>query len=178
ESPGQVAGVQVPPAAVHPGPAADRCHRPLLLQSADPAIRVPARAHLHQRVAGRRDQSCHAPHAGRPAGMHGGTPGHPGDWDSAPVEEYIVAIVRSTRSHPEIELGASPRGSLGLHRTAQALAAIRSRSFVLPDDVKMLVPYVLPHRLITTSQARLRERGAREIAAEILKSVPAPVEAE
>jgi len=97
---------------------------------------------------------------------------------SAVVEEYIVAIVRATRSHPEIELGASPRGSLGLHRTAQALAAIRGRSFVLPDDVKMLVPYVLPHRLITTSQARLRERGAREIAAEILKSVPAPVEAE
>ena len=97
---------------------------------------------------------------------------------SPAVEEYIVAIVRATRSHPEIELGASPRGSLGLHRTAQALAAIHARSFVLPDDIKTLVPYVLPHRLITTSQARLRERGAREIAREILKSVPAPVEAE
>jgi len=94
------------------------------------------------------------------------------------VEEYIVEIVRATRSHPEIELGASPRGSLGLHRTAQALAAIHGRSYVLPDDVKTLVPYLLPHRLITTSQARLRERGAREIAAEILKSVAAPVEAE
>jgi len=97
---------------------------------------------------------------------------------SSAVEEYIVAIVRATRSHPEIELGSSPRGSLGLHRTAQALAAIHGRSFVLPDDIKTLVPYVLPHRLITTSQARLRERGAREIAREILKSVPAPVEAE
>jgi len=97
---------------------------------------------------------------------------------SPAVEEYIVAIVRATRSHPEIELGASPRGSLGLHRTAQALAAMHGRSFVLPDDVKTLVPSVLSHRLITTSQARLRERGAREIATEILKSVPAPVEAE
>ncbi len=97
---------------------------------------------------------------------------------SQAVEEYIVAIVRATRAHPEIELGASPRGSLGLYRTGQALAAIRGRAHVLPDDVKELVPYVLPHRLITTAQARLRERGAREIAQEILKAVPAPVEAE
>jgi len=94
------------------------------------------------------------------------------------VEDYIVAVVRATRAHPEIELGASPRGSLGLYRTAQALAAIRGRSHILPDDVKELVPVVLPHRLITTAQARLRERGAREIAQEILKAVPAPVEAE
>lgn len=94
------------------------------------------------------------------------------------VEDYIVQIVRATRTHPEIELGASPRGSLGLYRTAQAMAAIRRRAFVLPDDVKALVPYVLPHRFITTAQARLRDRGAREIAQEILRSVPAPVEAE
>ena len=97
---------------------------------------------------------------------------------SPAVEDYIVAIVRATRAHPEVELGASPRGSLGLYRTAQALAAIRGRSHVLPDDVKELVPCVLSHRLITTAQARLRERGAREIAQEILKAVPAPVEAE
>ncbi len=97
---------------------------------------------------------------------------------SRPVEEYVVDLVRATRSHPEIELGASPRASLGLHRTAQALAAIRSRAYVLPDDVKLLVPYVLPHRLITTAQARLRERGAREIAQEIVRAVPAPVERE
>ncbi|HEY3249362.1 MAG TPA: MoxR family ATPase [bacterium] len=97
---------------------------------------------------------------------------------SAAVEAYIVEIVRATRIHPEIDLGASPRGSLGLYRTAQALAAIRGRAFVLPDDVKAMAPYVLPHRLITTAQARLRERGAREIAEEILRSVAAPVEAE
>jgi len=97
---------------------------------------------------------------------------------SRAVEDYIVEIVRATRSHPEIALGASPRGSLGLYRTAQALAAIRGRGHVLPDDVKELVPSVLPHRVIPTAQARLRERGAREIAAEILRAVPAPVEAE
>jgi len=78
----------------------------------------------------------------------------------------------------EIELGASPRASLGVYRSAQAFAAIHGRGHVLPDDVKTVAPYVLPHRLITTAQARLRERGAREIAQEILKSVPAPVEAE
>lgn len=97
---------------------------------------------------------------------------------SAAAEDYIVSIVRATRNHPEIELGASPRGSLGLYRTAQALAAIRGRGHVLPDDVKELTPYILSHRLITTAQARLRERGAREIAQEILRSVPAPVEVE
>jgi MoxR-like ATPase len=97
---------------------------------------------------------------------------------SPAVEGYIVEIVRATRTHPEIDLGASPRGSLGLYRAAQALAAIRGRGHVLPDDVKTMAPYVLPHRLMTTAQARLRERGAREIVDEVLKSVPAPVEAE
>ncbi len=95
---------------------------------------------------------------------------------SAAVEHYIVEIVRATRAHPEIELGASPRASLGMGRAAQALAAVRGRTYVLPDDVKVLVPYVLPHRLILTAQARLRDRGAREIAGEILRAVPAPVE--
>lgn len=97
---------------------------------------------------------------------------------SPAVEEYVVAIARATRHHPEVELGASPRASLGIYRTAQAFAAIHGRNHVLPDDVKVVAPYVLPHRLITTTQARLRERGAREITQEILKSVPAPVEAE
>jgi len=97
---------------------------------------------------------------------------------SPAVEAYIVELVRATRIHPEIDLGASPRGSLGLYRTSQARSAIRGRGHVLPDDVKAMVPYVLAHRLITTSHARLRERGGREIATEILQSVPAPVEAE
>lgn len=94
------------------------------------------------------------------------------------VEAYVVAITRATRVHPEVELGVSPRGSQGLHHAAQALAAIRGREFVLPDDVKAMAPLVLPHRLILGSGARLRDRTAREIADEVLRGVPAPVERE
>ncbi len=97
-------------------------------------------------------------------------------YTSAAVEDYIVAIARATRAHPEVELGLSPRGSLALLRTAQALAAIRERAFVLPDDVKTMAPIVLAHRLIVSSGARLRDRTAVEIVGEVLHSVPAPVE--
>ncbi len=99
-------------------------------------------------------------------------------YTSPAVEAYIIAIARATRAHPEIELGLSPRGSLALHRTAQALAAIRESAFVLPDDVKAIAPVVLAHRLIVSSGARLRDRTAREIVDEVLRSVPAPVERE
>jgi MoxR-like ATPase len=92
------------------------------------------------------------------------------------VRQYIVQVVRATRESPAIELGASPRGSLFLHRAAQALAAMRGRSFVLPDDVKYLAPYVLAHRVIISPQARLRGRSKEDIVAEIVGSVPVPVE--
>jgi MoxR-like ATPase len=92
------------------------------------------------------------------------------------VEEYIVRLVRATREHAGVQLGASPRGSLALYRTAQARAAIRGRDFVLPDDVKALVGPVLGHRIITTSQARVRGRGARDVLAEVTGQVPVPVE--
>jgi MoxR-like ATPase len=95
---------------------------------------------------------------------------------SPAVEAYLIAIARATRSHPEIELGLSPRGSLHLTRTAQARAAIHDRTFVLPDDVKAMAPAVLGHRLVVSSGARLRDRTAVEIADEVLRSVPAPVE--
>jgi MoxR-like ATPase len=95
---------------------------------------------------------------------------------SPAVEAYVIAIGRATRSHPEIELGLSPRGTLHLSRTAQALAAIRERDFVLPDDVKAMAPPVLGHRLVISSGARLRDRTAAEIAEEVLRSVAAPVE--
>jgi MoxR-like ATPase len=97
---------------------------------------------------------------------------------SPAIEAYIVAIARATRAHPEIELGLSPRGSLGLHRTAQALAAVRGRGFVLPDDVKAVAAAVCGHRLMLSSGARLRDRTAAEIVAEVLRAVPAPVERE
>jgi len=92
------------------------------------------------------------------------------------VRDYVVAVVRATRQHPAVELGASPRGSLSLHRTAQALAAIRGRDFVIPDDVKYMAEFVLTHRLIISPQTRLRGRTADEILREIVNSVPVPVE--
>ncbi len=97
---------------------------------------------------------------------------------SRAVEEYVIAIAGQTRRHPEIDLGLSPRGSLALYRTAQALAAVRGRGFVLPDDVKVLAPVVVPHRLILSTQARLRERSPAEVVDEILRAVPVPVEQE
>jgi MoxR-like ATPase len=92
------------------------------------------------------------------------------------VEEYLVRIVRGTRDHPLIELGASPRATLALYRAAQALAAVRGREFVLPDDVKALAPAVLAHRLLLNTQAQLRGRDASRVVGELLDQVPAPVE--
>jgi MoxR-like ATPase len=92
------------------------------------------------------------------------------------VEEYIVRVARATRGDKAIQLGASPRGSLALYHTAQALAAIQGRAFVLPDDVKRLLQPVLEHRLITTSQSRVRGRAVADILKEIAQRVPVPVE--
>jgi MoxR-like ATPase len=82
-----------------------------------------------------------------------------------------VTIVRATRSHPDVALGASPRGSLALYKTAQALAALRGRDYVIPDDIKMLVPLALAHRLIVKPESQLRGRTAETILAEILEHV-------
>jgi MoxR-like ATPase len=92
------------------------------------------------------------------------------------VREYVVQVARATRDHSAIELGASPRGTLSLYKTAQALAAIRGRTFVLPDDVKYLAPPVLTHRIIISPQTRLRGRRPEEVMAEIVDTVPVPVE--
>ena len=92
------------------------------------------------------------------------------------VREYIIAIVRATRAHASVELGASPRGSLYLYRAAQALAALRGRDFVLPDDVKYLTHFVLTHRLIISAQTRLRGRTAEQVVKDVVDSVPVPVE--
>lgn len=95
---------------------------------------------------------------------------------SEAIRRYILQISRATRRHPSIELGASPRGTLALYRTSQALAAIRGRDYVLPDDAKYLAPFVLTHRLITSPQARLRGRDKEQVVQEIVASVPVPVE--
>jgi MoxR-like ATPase len=87
-----------------------------------------------------------------------------------------VEVVRATRSSDEVQLGASPRASLALHRAAQALAALRGRDFVGPDDVKELAAPVLAHRLILHPESRLRGRSAAEIVRGLVARVPAPVE--
>jgi MoxR-like ATPase len=95
---------------------------------------------------------------------------------SDPVRRYIVQIVRATRAHDAVELGASPRGSLALYRSAQALAALRGREFVLPDDVKELAVDVLGHRLMLQAETRLRGRTPATIIRQVLDAVPVPVE--
>jgi MoxR-like ATPase len=92
------------------------------------------------------------------------------------VRNYIVNVCRATRSHADIELGASPRATMALYRTCQALAAVRGRDYVLPDDVKQMAPYVLTHRLIISAQTRLRGRRPEELIGEIVDSVPVPVD--
>ncbi len=91
------------------------------------------------------------------------------------VRRYAVQLVQATRQDAAFELGASPRGSLALFRTARALAAMSGRDYVLPDDVKTMAPYVLPHRLILSTQARLRGRNADELLSELLHRVPVPI---
>ncbi len=95
---------------------------------------------------------------------------------SADVRRYMVELVRATRVHPDIELGASPRGSLALYQTAQARAALHGRTFVLPDDVKALAAPVLNHRMMLTAEARLRGRSATDVVAQICERAPVPVE--
>jgi MoxR-like ATPase len=94
----------------------------------------------------------------------------------ASIRDYIVAIARATRGHPEIELGASPRASLALYWAAQAYAAIQGRDYVLPDDVKYMSPHVLTHRLMISPQAQLRGRLPIELVGDIVNAVPVPVE--
>jgi MoxR-like ATPase len=90
------------------------------------------------------------------------------------VKRYIVTLARETRDHAEVYLGASPRGSLALFRTSQALAAMRGRDYVLPDDVKSLVVPTFAHRIILGPAARLRDLDAEQIVKEILEKVPVP----
>jgi MoxR-like ATPase len=88
------------------------------------------------------------------------------------VAEYIVRLVTATREHPDVYLGASPRGSINLYRSAQAFAAMEGRDYVIPDDIKSLAVAILAHRLIVKSQASLREIDPDRIVREILAQVP------
>jgi MoxR-like ATPase len=91
------------------------------------------------------------------------------------VKDYVVALAEATRTSPELRLGASPRASLHLLRTAKAAAAMSGRDYVLPDDVQRLAVPVLAHRLIPAPSATVAGRSPEEILAEIVAKVPIPV---
>ncbi|HXF60885.1 MAG TPA: MoxR family ATPase [Caldilineaceae bacterium] len=90
------------------------------------------------------------------------------------VKSYIVDLVTTTRDHPDIYLGASPRGSLALFLAARALAALEGRDFVLPDDVKRLAEPALAHRLIISPSARIKNVTARQVIEDALRHTPVP----
>jgi MoxR-like ATPase len=93
------------------------------------------------------------------------------------LQDYIVALVTATRTHGDVALGASPRASLALFKTAQALAAMRGRDHVIPDEVKYLAPFTLAHRLIVKPEAELRGQTAVKIVADIIERTPLNLEA-
>ncbi len=95
---------------------------------------------------------------------------------SGELRSYIVALTQRSRSLEGVLLGAGPRASLALQVTAQALAGLSGRDYVLPDDIKEAAPAVLAHRLRLSAEARLRGRAASEVASELLSAVPVPVE--
>lgn len=94
----------------------------------------------------------------------------------ASVRDYIVRLTQSTRTHPQVQLGASPRGSLALLRAAQALAAMEGRDFILPDDVKTLAIPVLAHRLTLKVESQLRGVSATSVVSELLHQVEVKAE--
>jgi MoxR-like ATPase len=93
-----------------------------------------------------------------------------------PVRRYIVSLARATRDHPELSVGASPRAVEQMGDAARAWSLLDGRDYVLPDDVKLLAEPVLGHRLVPTTDARIRDRTADEILREVLRSVPVPTE--
>ena len=95
---------------------------------------------------------------------------------SRSVADYLLSVVRRTREHPAVELGASPRAALALFHASQARAALAGRDYVKPDDVKQLAAPVLAHRLLATAQSRLRGEDAERIVADVIAKTPVPVE--
>ncbi|MPZ74237.1 MAG: AAA domain-containing protein [Nitriliruptorales bacterium] len=91
-----------------------------------------------------------------------------------PLKRYVVDLVRASRDHAAVDLGASPRASLALLRAARALAACEGRDYVVPDDVKQLAQPILAHRLILSPEAQMADRTAAEVIDELLASVPIP----
>ena len=92
------------------------------------------------------------------------------------VSSYIVHIVEATRTHPDVKLGASPRGSIALYALSRAYALAQGRNYVIPDDVKYLAPYVLSHRLILTHRARTEQKKPADIINQVVGEVVVPAE--
>ena len=91
------------------------------------------------------------------------------------VGRYVVALVRASRDHPDLRLGASPRASVALYRAAQARALLEGRNFVLPDDVAAIAPAVLAHRVLLDIDRELRGATAERVIGELIGSVPVPI---
>lgn len=91
------------------------------------------------------------------------------------VQKYIIDLISATRSHPLIDLGVSPRGSIALMKAAKAYALIHNRDYVLPDDVKYLAPYVLGHRMLLSQGSKFEGVGSNRVIQEILEQVDVPI---
>ena len=88
------------------------------------------------------------------------------------VSDYVVRLVNATRTHPDVYLGASPRGSIALYRAGQALAGLLGRDYVIPDDIKALAESALAHRLIVKTSSSIHDVQPAQIVRELLESVP------
>ncbi|MDB4864624.1 MoxR family ATPase [Pirellulaceae bacterium] len=90
------------------------------------------------------------------------------------VRQYIMEIIHATRQHEDLTLGASPRGSIALFRGSQAMAALRGRDYVLPDDVKFIVAPIIAHRLILSPESRLRKVTAEQVVEDVVSEIAVP----
>jgi MoxR-like ATPase len=94
------------------------------------------------------------------------------------VGKYLVGLIRGTREHPQVVLGASPRATIALARAAKAAAYLNGRKYVTPDDIKALAPYVLSHRLLLRTEARMNGLKAENVVDQVLQSTKVPVRLE
>lgn len=94
------------------------------------------------------------------------------------IQQYIVDLAQLSRSHPDVYLGLSPRGSIAMMRAAKAYAYIHNRDYVIPDDVQVLAPFVLGHRILLRSEARYDGLTPERLVQRLLKAIDVPVERE
>ena len=92
------------------------------------------------------------------------------------LREYIIKLVDATRNSDHIKLGVSPRGSIALYRASKAYAMVSGRDYVIPDDIKVLAPYVLAHRIMLTPKGRSALGSSEKAIAQILETVSVPVQ--